>query len=90
MTETNWLSKHRAVTGDYLYHYQDPVFIPAFPQYNFYWHEWLAYSSRKTEIVRHFLSLVRNRTCDPLLAWLTREPLGYDASKRPNMSHVVP
>jgi hypothetical protein len=50
-------------------------------QYHFYWHEWLSSSSRKTDIVRKFSSLVRNRTSDPLLTWLTREPLGYTGNK---------
>jgi hypothetical protein len=37
------------------------------------------FSSRNTETVRKFFSLVWDRTSDLLLAWLTRKPLGYTA-----------
>ncbi len=68
------------MTGDYSYHDQLPVLILAFT-HNHFLHEWLTYSSRETELVRNLSSLVRNQTCDSLLAWLTREPLGYTGYK---------
>jgi hypothetical protein len=62
-SELQQQSQHRTVTGDYSCHDQHPVFIPAFTQHSFYWHEWLTSSSRKTEIVRHLSSFVRSDKC---------------------------
>ncbi len=74
LTEANWPSKHRVVTGDYSYHDQHPVFIPAFRQNHFYWHEWLTSSSLKTEI------------CHPL--WGIEPPILFPHDLHANRSAI--